>query len=625
MTAADSPDHATSEPSASTSSGTRPAVRDHWGSRVGLILAMAGNAVGLGNFLRFPGLCAKYGGGAFIIPYFVALLLLGIPLMWVEWSFGRYGGQFGYSTTPGMFARVWRHPLAKYLGTLGITLPLLITIYYVYIESWTLAYSYYSLVQPYQKDVEQLDPSVYRNPPVTQRELQAMLDARAQANPTQAATVPLALADWQAAPSLFTELDVNQDGALDEDELKRIRKPLAASPTKRFFDEYVGIAEPGNRKYIPDSRPAWTFWLVTVLLNVLVLGTGISRGIEVLAKIALPALFLFAVVLMIRVLTYSSPTTEFHGDTVWTGLNFIWSPKFEALSDPAVWLAAAGQIFFTLSIGTGSIHCYASYMRKNDDTALTGLTTAMTNEFAEVVLGASIAIPITVATFGVINAQQIAGEGGFNLGFVALPIIFEQMPLGWLFGALWFILLFFAGITSSVALAQPFVAFLQDSFGISRFGAAVVCGAVLLGFGAPVIAFFGNNYLDQMDFWAGTFGLAVFGLLELMLFAWVFGGERMWAEVTRGSQIRLPRFVYYVIRYVAPVYLAGLLFAWWNDSFSSAVLLKGVSEKDYLYMWLSRGAMLAIAGLMVVLTYLSPSLRREGHPELDDPTGSAAA
>ena len=121
--------------------------RERWASRLGLVLAMAGNAIGLGNFLRFPRLAAQYGGGAFMIPYLVALLLLGIPLMWLEWSMGRYGGQFGYSTTPGMFQRLWKHRAAKYLGALGISLPLLFVVYYTYIESWTLAYAYFSATE----------------------------------------------------------------------------------------------------------------------------------------------------------------------------------------------------------------------------------------------------------------------------------------------------------------------------------------------------------------------------------------------------------------------------------------------------------------------------------------------
>ena len=98
--------------------------RDRWGTRLGLILAMAGNAVGLGNFLRFPVQAAENGGGAFMIPYFISLVLLGIPLMWVEWSMGRYGGIRGHGSTPGILNSMWGHPVAKYLGVLGIFMPL---------------------------------------------------------------------------------------------------------------------------------------------------------------------------------------------------------------------------------------------------------------------------------------------------------------------------------------------------------------------------------------------------------------------------------------------------------------------------------------------------------------------
>ena len=90
--------------------------REHWGSRIGLILAVAGNAIGLGNFLRFPVKAAANGGGAFLIPYFCALVFLGIPMMWIEWTIGRYGGIRGHGTTPGMLQLMWKHPAAKYLA-----------------------------------------------------------------------------------------------------------------------------------------------------------------------------------------------------------------------------------------------------------------------------------------------------------------------------------------------------------------------------------------------------------------------------------------------------------------------------------------------------------------------------
>ncbi|MCM8776306.1 MAG: sodium:calcium symporter, partial [Candidatus Omnitrophica bacterium] len=123
--------------------------REKWGTRLGLIFAMAANAIGLGNFLRFPVQCAANGGGAFMVPYFMALVFLGIPLMWIEWGIGRFGGKYGHGTTPGMFHYLWAHPLAKYLGVIGIALPFTLVLYYNYIVSWTLAYSVFSFIGKY--------------------------------------------------------------------------------------------------------------------------------------------------------------------------------------------------------------------------------------------------------------------------------------------------------------------------------------------------------------------------------------------------------------------------------------------------------------------------------------------
>jgi len=94
--------------------------RERWGSKLGVVLAVAGSAIGLGNFLRFPGVAAASGGGAFIIPYLVALLFLGIPLMWIEWTIGRFGGGFGHATVPGMFHTMWqKNRSIKYFGVVG--------------------------------------------------------------------------------------------------------------------------------------------------------------------------------------------------------------------------------------------------------------------------------------------------------------------------------------------------------------------------------------------------------------------------------------------------------------------------------------------------------------------------
>jgi SNF family Na+-dependent transporter len=501
--------------------------REAWASRLGLILAMAGNAIGLGNFLRFPVQAARNGGGAFMIPYFVAFLLLGIPLMWVEWGIGRHGGsRHGHGSSPGMLQALGKHRALKYLGVFGLFNCLVVLIYYTCVESWTMAYSFFSATGKYF-------------------------------------------------------------GITTRDEMGR------------FLASFQGF---GDGSYFAGGvETAYVFMLITLGLNLFVLYHGISGGIERLAKIAMPLLFLFAMTLAVRVLTLGTPDPSRPDRSVGAGLGYLWNPDFTQLTHAGVWLAAAGQIFFTLSLGMGSISCYASYLKKNDDMALTGLTTSMTNEFAEVLLGGSIAIPIAVAFFGLAETQTIAAAGSYDLGFQSMPIIFQQIPLGHLFGCLWFGLLFFAGITSSVAMSQPLLAFLQEEFGLTRQKATIVLGVLVFVLIQPVV--FLRPVMGEMDFWAGTFALALFALIEVVAFAWVFGMDRCWEEITRGADIRVPRVFYYVIKYVTPLYLIVIFGFWTVQQAIPTLKMEGVAASDRPAVTLARVMLLAILGALLLLIW----------------------
>jgi SNF family Na+-dependent transporter len=475
--------------------------RESWGSQLGLVLAMAGNAVGLGNFLRFPALAAKNGGGTFMIPYFISLLLLGIPLMWIEWGVGRYGGKFGYSTSPGMFEKMWNHRAAKYLGGLGIFIPLAFVIYYTYIESWTLGYA----VRSFANQI----PSIEGQTP------------------------------QQAFDTMGTQLS-----------------------------NYLGTSGDG---VLSGTLIAVVFFAITLFVNIFVLSRGLAGGIEKMAKIAMPLLVLFAIIVGIRVLTLPGAMG---------GVAFVWNPDFSRITDGAVWLAAAGQIFFTLSLGTGSIETYASYVKENEDIVLTGLATSSMNEFCEVILGGSISIPAAAAFFGPGAATAIAQAGTFNLGFQTMPAVFSGLPGGFIFGGLFFTLLFFAGITSSLALAQPAMAFLQDEMKMERKKAALCIGALMLAAAIPIIMFMKYGYLDEFDFWAGEFLLLVFALIEVIIFMWIFKARRAWEEMRKGQQINLPSFYFPIMKYVVPALLIIILIKGTIDKLIPAVLFKTWQDAD---------------------------------------------
>lgn len=502
-----------------------------WGSRIGLILAMAGNAVGLGNFLRFPRQAAANGGGSFMITYFIALLLLGIPLMWIEWGIGRHGGQYRKGHIPGMFAAIWKHPAAKYVGAVGLVVPLVVMIYYTYIESWTAAFAWFSLTKDY----------------------------------------------WG---------HTTQEGMI------------------AYLQSFQSIPAEGAPVYHHEYTP-YAFFIGTLFINIFVLSKGISGGIEKLAKIGMPILFIFAIILAGVVLFL--PAQPGIGATPWQGLEFIYKPDYSRLGEPGVWLASAGQIFFTLSVGMCTLTAYASYLSKKDDITLNGIATAATNETAEVVLGGTIAIPAAVTFFGVTGAMAIAQSGSFNLGFATMPVVFQQLPFGNLLGVAWFGLLFFAGITSSVAMLTPITAFFREEFGFKRETVSWSLGALCLVFGLMHVHWLQHGVLDEWDYWAGTFGLVVVAVLEVIIFMWIFTPAKAWESMHQGADIRIPQIFKFIMTYVTPIYLLFIL-GWWGWVDALPILLNEktagggpVNPADTPYITLARAIIVLFAIVAVVL------------------------
>lgn len=452
--------------------------KESWGSRVGLVLAMAGNAVGLGNFLRFPAQAINNGGGAFIIPYLVCFLLMGLPLLFVEWSMGRFGGQCGDHSTPFILNNMApkKQKLWKYVGVFGIFTNLAVAAYYCYLESWTLSYVWHSITGSFH--------------------------------------------------------GMSQGQVAD------------------FFNQYVALG---------SSEPI-VFWVFCLLLNTWILSRGLSGGVEIASKIGMPLLIMFGIFLAIRGVTLDAGEAGAVNDGT-VGLNFLWTPRYESIWDFKVWLAAAGQIFFTLSVGMGSIQCYASYLRSRDDVALNAMSAGWMNEFVEVCLGGAILIPIAVGYLGVDEVKQlVAGGSGFGIGFQTLPFLFQNWGpiLAALAGVAWFGLLFFAGITSSLAMGTPVMGFLRDEFSWGREKSAWAFGLTVLLLGAPTVLFYNYGVFGEYDYWAGTVSLVVFAMLEIILFAWIFGMDKGWDEITRGADIRVPVFFKFVIKYITPAILVAV-------------------------------------------------------------------
>ncbi|MEN6385104.1 MAG: sodium-dependent transporter [Phycisphaerales bacterium] len=499
--------------------------KERWSSKIGIILAVAGSAIGLGNFLRFPVQAANNGGGAFMIPYFVALLLVGLPLMWIEWTIGRFGGGFGHSTAPGIFHTLWnKNRFIKYFGVIGIFGPIIIFVYYIYIESWLLGYSVFAITGKYAACTSQ----------------ESMLS---------------------------------------------------------FLHSYQGL----NNQYFGGIAPAYFFFVIAFLLNIGIIYLGVSKGIEKVCEYALPVLFVFAFILLARVLTLGTPDETRPENNVINGLGFLWNPDWSALKSAKVWVAATGQIFYTLSVGIGVILTYASYLKKDDDVALSGLGAAATNEMAEVILGGSIVITAAFVFFGAANTKVLAASGAFNLGFVTMPLILQKVAFGNFFGFLWFMLLFLAGITSSISLAQPAVAFLEDEFNFTKRKASGIFAITAFILCQPAIFFLGRGVLDELDFWSCNVCLIVFATVEAILFGWIFGMEKAWTQLHTGSDIKIPKVYRFIIKFITPLFLILLMSFWAWQEWSGVILMKNVAPENKPYILATRIGLLLFFALLACL------------------------
>ncbi|MCO8124143.1 sodium-dependent transporter [Stieleria sp. TO1_6] len=481
------------------SGGDQHSGGEQWGTRLGVILAVAGSAVGLGNFLRFPGQAAANGGGAFLLPYFISLLILGIPLCWAEWTMGRFGGLRGFNSAPGIFSVVCRTPKARYLAVPALLIPLVIYMYYVLIEAWCLAYAV-----------------AYANGTLMQG------------------------ADSEAYTSFFDGLvGTGKDGAV-----------LGGSTNLLY---YVGF---------------------TFVLNFILIYRGVAKGIETFCRIAIPLMVICALCVLFRVLTLPA-------EKVNAGLGFMWNPDFSALFNPETWLAASGQIFFSLSVGFGVIINYSSYLKKKDDVVLSGLTACSMNEFFEVCLGGLITLPAAFIFLGASAGEQ----GTFGLGFIALPNVFAQMPWGGqFFGFLWFFMLFLAAITSSLSMLQPVIAFFEEGFGLKRHASVSMLGFIALC-GSGFVLYFSAEMkaLDTFDFWVGTFLIFLLAMIQAVMYGWVFGIKRAAVESEVGSFMKIPTVVQYMLKYVVPVYLSVIFVSFiWNNVLDKVNAETGERTPGYL-------------------------------------------
>ena len=441
------------------------AKRDSFGSGFGVLVAMAGSAVGLGNLWRFPYLVGTNGGAAFIIIYLAFVLLLALPIMYSEFIIGRRS-QANVFGAYRVLAPGTKWCNTGYIYVLG---SLAIISFYCVVGGWTMAYLW------------------------------------------KAVTFKFSVADTAVLGDIF------------------------------------------NRTVTSNTEPL-VFMLIFLFATALIVMAGIKEGIERYTKVMMPLLFVIVVIVAIRSLTLPDASA---------GLEFLFRPDFSKVTSKT-FLDALGQAFFSLSIGCGTIMTYGSYVNRRENIVGLSAQTAITDTLFAIIAG--LAIMPAVFSFGISPAE------GPGLVFVTLPFIFAQIPFGAFLAILFFFMLFIAAITSSISQLEVIVSYLKEEFSMSRKVAITSSLVVIVTFGVLCslsqgtlsdVKILGYNFFDFFDKSSANILLPLGGFFAVIFVGWKMKKQDVEDELTSGGLHKLRpaflNFIYYSIKYLAPVVVAIVL------------------------------------------------------------------
>ncbi len=452
--------------------------RAQWKTRMGFILASIGSAVGLGNIWRFSYLTYESGGGAFLIPYFIALAVVGIPLLILEFGLGHR--QKG--SAPKSFYKI--SPAWEWLGWWAIIFVMFgIVMYYGVVIAWALNYVFYSLTQA-----------------------------------------------WGADTNTF------------------------------FYNTFLGITSgPGVLGYI---RPQILFGLFAVwVMNWIIVFFGVEKGIERANKILMPLLLLLTLVLVVWSLSLEGARV---------GLTQYLSPDFSALLNPRVWAAAFSQIFFTLSLGFGIMVAYASYLPKETDITKNALIISLADCFFAFIAG--FAVWGTLGYMSVasgVPVSEVASES-LGLAFVVYPQAISMMPaFARTFGVIFFSILVFAGLSSSISILEAFTSGVMDKFHLRR--KPLVSVLCLVGFLGGLIFTTGGGlfWLDIVDHFLTNYGLISVGILQCLVIGWYFKAGKLREHINNVSDMKIGVWWDFSVKFITPIILVAILISSISQEFSA--------------------------------------------------------
>ncbi|MCT1460288.1 sodium-dependent transporter [Aestuariimicrobium sp. p3-SID1156] len=494
------------------SSTPAPRTREAFQSRYAFILAAIGSAVGLGNIWRFPYVAYDNGGGAFMIPYLVALLTAGIPVLFLDYAIGhRFQG-----SPPLAYRRMAR--AAEPIGWWQMGICFVIGVYYAVIIAWAGMYTVLSFTKGWGKD-----PKAY----------------------------------------LFGDF------------LK-----LADKPGVEFSFVW------------PIFGVLALVWLVTIAA----LAAGVQNGIAKVSIVFIPLLVVSFLVLVVIAMTLPGAST---------GLDALFKPDWSALTHPGVWVAAYGQIFFSLSVAFGIMITYASYLKRKTDLTGSGLVVAFANSGFELLAAFGVfAVLGFMSQASGTPISKVAGDG-IGLAFVAFPaIINEAGALGIVIGVLFFASLVMAGFTSLVSIVEVVVSTVRDKTGWGRVPATLAVGGAMAVISLLLFPTTTGLYLlDTSDAFVNNLGIVGAAIASMVVVTFALRKlPELARHVNSVSSFTLGPLWYFVVGGLTPAVLMYLLI---NDVIDKA---KNGYEGypgwfNGVFGWGMSAALIVIALLMSLLPW----------------------
>lgn len=472
--------------------------RGSWGGKFEFMLTMISYAVGLGNVWRFPYLCYRNGGGAFLFPYIIMLAVVGLPIFYMEMAFGQFAS-LGPLT-------IWKvSPLFKGVGVAMMTTSAMVSVYYTVIIAWTIFYFFASMQSEVPwKTCEDANHTAldWVRGQCQMREIQHTITN--VTNSTNTSTTP--------TPSNNPSSEIWGPRNIS------LQFNVTTPPEHYFYDRVLNIS-PGLDEI---GFPQWELMLCLMLAWILI-AVALIKGVESLGKVSyftavFPYIFLTA--LMIKGLMLEGAID---------GVIYYLEPQWHRLSEPRVWADAAVQIFYSLSVCSGGLITMSSYNDFSNNCYRDSVIVAIINCATSIYAGIAIFAILGYMSFVTgLPIDKVATQGP-GLVFIVYPEGLATLPGATVWSILFFFMMFTLGMGSSLSMMENVLSSVLDEFPVLRktklrnaFSRAAICFIFFL-LGLPMVCQGGMYLLTIVDLSAGNFPLLFIALTELIVLNWVYG------------------------------------------------------------------------------------------------------